>query len=151
MISMNRPKMDSRPCEFLLHSPLLMLLTHIMSITHRDILHPVSPTTNLGELHQASGYRVHDILQNSGCTKQNYQENYNSGKYSFPQSPLIYDRAKVQKGMFSFDIAFSLVFQLYVIPIDTGHIALSPQSSPRWSPAFKVEPVLSVSSFISPS
>ena len=44
-----------------------------------------------------------------------------------------------------------LVFQLYVIPIDTGHIALSPQSSPIWSPAFKMEPVLSVSSFIPPS
>ena len=35
----------------------------------------------------------------------------------------------------------------YVISIDTGHIAQSPQSSPRWSPAFKMEPVLSVSSF----
>ena len=35
----------------------------------------------------------------------------------------------------------------YVISIDTGHIAQSPQSSPRWSPAFKTEPVLSVSSF----
>ena len=49
MISMNRPKMESRPYEFLLHPPLLMLLTHIMSIIHRDILHPGSPTTNLGE------------------------------------------------------------------------------------------------------
>ena len=36
---------------------------------------------------------------------------------------------------------------LYVISIDTGGIAQSPQSSPRWSPAFKTEPVLSVSSF----
>ena len=35
----------------------------------------------------------------------------------------------------------------YVVSIDTGHIAQSPQSSPRWSPAFKREPVLSVSSF----
>ena len=41
-----------------------------------------------------------------------------------------------------------LVFQLVVIPIDTGHIAQSPQSGPRWSPAFQTEPVLSVSSFI---
>ena len=40
MISMNKPKMESRPYEFLLHSPLLMLLTHIMSVIHRDILHP---------------------------------------------------------------------------------------------------------------
>ena len=48
-ISMNRPKMESRPYEFLLHSPLLMLLTHIMSIIHRDILHPDSPTANLEE------------------------------------------------------------------------------------------------------
>ena len=30
----------------------------------------------------------------------------------------------------------------YVISIDTGNIAQSPQSSPRWSPAFKIEPVL---------
>ena len=36
----------------------------------------------------------------------------------------------------------------YVVSTDTGHLAQSPQSSPRWSPAFKMEPVLSVSSFI---
>ena len=35
----------------------------------------------------------------------------------------------------------------YVVSIDTGHISQSPQSGPRWSPAFKMEPVLSVSSF----
>ena len=35
----------------------------------------------------------------------------------------------------------------YVVSIDTGHIAQSPQSRRRWSPAFKMEPVLSVSSF----
>ena len=35
----------------------------------------------------------------------------------------------------------------YAISIYTGHIAQSPQSNPRWSPAFKMEPVLSVSSF----
>ena len=35
----------------------------------------------------------------------------------------------------------------YVISIDTGHVAQSPQSSPRWSPASKMEPVLSVASF----
>ena len=35
----------------------------------------------------------------------------------------------------------------FVISIDTGPIAQSPQSCPRWSRAFKMEPVLSVSSF----
>ena len=35
----------------------------------------------------------------------------------------------------------------YVVSIHTGHIAQSPQSIPRWSPAFKMEPVHSVSSF----
>ena len=35
----------------------------------------------------------------------------------------------------------------YIIPIETGHVVQSPQSGPRWSPAFKIEPVLSVSSF----
>ena len=35
----------------------------------------------------------------------------------------------------------------YVISIDTGLIAQSPQSVPGWNPAFKMEPVLSVSSF----
>ena len=30
----------------------------------------------------------------------------------------------------------------YVISIDSGHITPSPQSSPRWRPAFKMEPVL---------
>ena len=36
----------------------------------------------------------------------------------------------------------------YVISVDTGHMAQTPQSGPRWTPAFKAEPVLSVSSFI---
>ena len=31
---------------------------------------------------------------------------------------------------------------LYVVSIDTGHIAQSPQLAPRWSLAFKMEPVL---------
>ena len=35
----------------------------------------------------------------------------------------------------------------YVVFIDTGHIAQSPQSGPRWSPVLKMKPVLSVSSF----
>ena len=35
----------------------------------------------------------------------------------------------------------------YVVSIDIGYIAQSPQSGPRWSPAFKMEPVVSVSSF----
>ena len=30
----------------------------------------------------------------------------------------------------------------YVVSIDTGHIAQSPQSGPRWNPAFKIKPVL---------
>ena len=56
-----RPKMEScfqdGACSvsFLLHSPLLMLLTHSMSIIHRDILHPDSPTSNLGELTSTFG------------------------------------------------------------------------------------------------
>ena len=33
-ISTDRPEMDSRPYEFLLHSPLLMLLVSIMSIIY---------------------------------------------------------------------------------------------------------------------
>ena len=37
----------------------------------------------------------------------------------------------------------------YVIFIDTGHIAQSPQSGPRWSPAFKMEPVLFPPSILS--
>ena len=40
----------------------------------------------------------------------------------------------------------------YVVSIDTGlyhyNPDQSPQSGPRWSPALKMEPVLSVSSFI---
>ena len=36
----------------------------------------------------------------------------------------------------------ALVFRWYVVSIDTGHIAQSPRSGPRWSPAFKIEPVL---------
>ena len=40
-----------------------------------------------------------------------------------------------------------MVFQLVYHFLRYGHIDQSPQSSPRWSPAFKTEPVLSVSSF----
>ena len=71
------PKMESCfqdgacPVCFLLHSPLLMLLTHSMSIIHRDILHSDSLTSNLGEWHQPLGYKVHNTLQNKGSTKQN--------------------------------------------------------------------------------
>ena len=35
----------------------------------------------------------------------------------------------------------------YVVSIDTGHIAQSLQFGPRWSSAFEMGPVLSVSSF----
>ena len=35
----------------------------------------------------------------------------------------------------------------YVVSIDTGYIVQSSQSGPRWSPDFKLEPVLSASSF----
>ena len=35
----------------------------------------------------------------------------------------------------------------YVISTDTGHVAQSPHDSTGWSPAVKMEPVLSVSSF----
>ena len=34
----------------------------------------------------------------------------------------------------------------YVVSIDTGHIAQSPQSGPRWSSDFKIKPVLFPSS-----
>ena len=53
--SIVQPKMESGfqdgACSvcFILHSPLLMLLTYSMNIIHRDILHPDSPTSNLGE------------------------------------------------------------------------------------------------------
>ena len=38
----------------------------------------------------------------------------------------------------------------YVISIDTGHIAQSLQSGPRWSHAFKIEPDLFPSSILPP-
>ena len=41
----------------------------------------------------------------------------------------------------------ALVFRWYVVSIDSGHTAQSPQSDPRWSPAFKIEPVLFLPSF----
>ena len=43
------PEMESSSVCFFLHSLLSMFLTHITSIIHRDILHPGSPTANLGE------------------------------------------------------------------------------------------------------
>ena len=32
----------------------------------------------------------------------------------------------------------------YVVSIGTGHIAQSPPSGPKWSPAFKIEPPLAL-------
>ena len=49
-------------------------------------------------------------LSNAGSTKQNYQATGNMVGTVFFQSPFTQDRIKVQKGMFSFDIAFTRVF-----------------------------------------
>ena len=62
MISMNRPKMESRPYEFLLHSPLLMLLVSVTSIIYCDILYPSLLATRMRERYQPLGYKIHKAL-----------------------------------------------------------------------------------------
>ena len=56
-------------CLFPPSSPLLMLLTHSMGIVLRDMPHPDSPTSSLGELENINlwvGYKVHNTLENKG-------------------------------------------------------------------------------------
>ena len=90
-----------------LHSALLMLLTHSMSITHRDILHPGfwlpiwENDTNLW----VTKFITHCKMQ--GLQSRTIKTTITMVNTVFHQSPSIQDRTKVQKGMFSFDIAFT--------------------------------------------
>ena len=107
MISMNRPKMESRPYEFFLHSSLLMLLTHIMSIIHRDILHPgLRPPIWENDINlQVTKFIMRCEIQ--GSQSRTIKETITVVNIVFHQSPFTQDRTEVQKGMYSFDIAFT--------------------------------------------
>ena len=95
---------------FRLHSSLLMLLTHSMSTTPRDILHPGSPTTNLGQQHQplVTKFIIHCKMQ--GPQSRTIKATVTMVNIVFCQSPFTQDRTEVQKGMFSLDIAFTWFF-----------------------------------------
>ena len=62
MISMNRPEMESRPYEFLLHSPFLMLLVSTMSVIYCDILYPSPPAIHIRERYQPLGFKIYKAL-----------------------------------------------------------------------------------------
>ena len=93
---------------FLLHSPLLMLITHSMSIIHKDILHAGSPSANLGEQHQILGYKVQCKIQ--GPQSRTIKATITMVNIVFYQSLFTQGRTKVQKAMFSFDIAYTWFF-----------------------------------------
>ena len=61
-ITTGRPEMESRPYEFLLHSPLLMLLVSITSIIYWDILYLSPPATHKRECYQILGHKIHKAL-----------------------------------------------------------------------------------------
>ena len=108
MISMNRPKMESRPSEFLFHSPLLMFLISVMSIIYCDILYPSPLATHMRE--HAINLWVTKFTRH--CKKQGPQSSMirtiiTTVTIVFHQSPFTQDRTKVQKGIFSSDMAFT--------------------------------------------
>ena len=84
-----------------------MLLTHTMSIIYRDILHPGSPTDiNL----RVTKFIIHFKIQ--GLQSRTIKATISVVNPVFHQSPFTQDRTEVQKGMFSFDIAFTWFFML---------------------------------------
>ena len=99
--------MESRPYEFLLHSPLLMLLVSITSIIYWDIftLALLSPTWENAINLWVTKFTRH-------CRKQGPQISMikitiTTVTMIFHQTPLTQDRTKVQKGIFSLDMAFT--------------------------------------------
>ena len=110
MVSMNRPKIESKPYEFFLHSPLLMLLVSITSIIYCDILYPSPPATHMRERYQPLGYKfiIHCKIQ--GPQSRTIKATMTVVNIVFHQSLFTQDRTEVQKGMFSFDIAFTWFF-----------------------------------------
>ena len=107
MISMNRPKMESRPYEFLLHSPLLMLLTHIMRsfIGLYRILALQPPSWENDINLRVTKFIIHCKIQ--GPQSRTIKATITVVNIVFHQSPFTQDRTEVQKGMFSFDVAFT--------------------------------------------
>ena len=110
MISMNRPETESRPYEFLLHSPFLMLLVSITSIIYCDILDPSPPATHMRERYQPLGYKfiIHCKIQ--GPQSRTIKETLTVVNIVFHQSPFTQDKTEVRKGMYPFDIAFTWFF-----------------------------------------
>ena len=107
-----QPKMEScfqgGACSvcFLLHFPLLMLLTHSMSIIHRDILHPDSPTSNWENDTNlwVTKFIIHCKMQDP--QSRTIKATLTMVNIVFHQSPFTQDRTKVQKGRLSSDITF---------------------------------------------
>ena len=104
MTSTDRPERESRPHEFLLHSPLLTLLVSIVSISYWDILYLSPPVTHMIE---CTNLWVTKFTRH--CRKQGPQSSMikNNSYNGFPPSPFTQERSEVQKGIFPLDMAFT--------------------------------------------
>ena len=107
-ISTNRPEMGSRPCEVLLHSPLLMLLVSVTSIIHWE----VDCTLVLWSTTWDNATNLWVTKFTRHCNKQGPQTSMIKNTITtfiivFHQSPFTQDRIEVQKGIFSPDMAFT--------------------------------------------
>ena len=92
---------------FLLHSRLLTLLTHSMIVIYRDIMHPASPTSDLGERHQPMCYKVQIHCKIQGAQSRTIKTTIPMVNIVFHQIPFTQDRTEVQKGRLSSDITFT--------------------------------------------
>ena len=113
------PKMEScfqdGACSvcFLLHSRLLTLLTHNMIVIYRDIMHPASPTSDLGERHQPMCYKVQIHCKIQGAQSRTIKTTIPMVNIVFHQIPFTQDRTEVQKGRLSSDITFTWTFMSF--------------------------------------
>ena len=104
------PKTESSSVCFLLHSPLLMLLTHIMRsfIGLYRILALQPPIWENDINLWVTKFVIHCKIQ--GPQSRTIKATITVVNIVFHHSPFTQDRTEVQKGMFSFDIAFTWFF-----------------------------------------
>ena len=100
----------ARSVYFPLHSPFLMLLTHSMSIIHRDILHlTLRPPIWENDINLwVTKFIIHCKMQ--GPQSRTIKATITMINIVFHQSPFTQDSTQVQKGRLSSDIAFTWPF-----------------------------------------
>ena len=95
---------------FLLHSPLLMLFTHSMSIIHRDILHPaLRPLIWENDINLwVTKFIIHCKIK--GPQSRTIKATITMVNIVCHQSPFTQDRTEVRKGRLSSDVTFTWPF-----------------------------------------